>query len=136
MPDPVSQSTEATPEDREAAEQIRSAIQQAGEVVRFVRDSLLTEARRHTPKPTALVDGECAIAGHEALSATEWMRGRVLLLCDPDGFLGEAAEGLRRERAAEPLEALAEYIRQHRSEVARQRQRAPRSYAGYITDRA
>ncbi len=135
MPDPVSQSTEATPEDRAAAEQIRSAIEHAAQVLRFVRRTLLTEARRHTPKPTALIDGECAIADREALSATEWMRGRVVLLCDPDGFLGEAVEALKREAPGDPLEALAEYVREHRSEAARRQRRPLNPSAGYITDR-
>ncbi len=136
MPDPGNQSTEATPEDREAAEQIRSAVRHAAEVLRFVRDSLLTEVQRHTLKPTALVDGECAIVDRDALSATEWMRDRVAGLCDPHGFLGEAVEALKREGAREPLDALAEYIREHRIEAQRQSCRLPRPSTGYITDRA
>ncbi len=136
MPDPANQSTEATPEDREAAEQIRSAVRHAAEVLRFVRDSLLTEVQRHTPKPTTLVDGECAIVDRDALSVTEWMCDRVTGLCDSHGFLGEAVDALKREGAREPVEALAEYIREHRTEAVRSSRRLAGSAAGYITDRA
>lgn len=135
MPNPRSQSTEATSEDRAAAEHIRSVIREAAGVVRFVRDRLLLEARSQTPKPVALIDGECAVVGPDALSATQWIIERTFGLCDPAGFLGEALTALEQEASREALEALAEYVREHRAEgkglASRQRSVA----VDYLTDR-
>lgn len=137
---------EALSETREKLEKQAQMLEQAAPIDRAKVEALLSyqlEQQRATAwRAYALsfvlglfLQPNGHVLGAALASATDWMRGRVALLCDPDGFLGEAVTALRREAASEPLEALAEYIREHRSEAARQRRRPPRSSAGYITDR-
>ncbi len=121
MPDPKVESTEATPEDRKAADAICAVLKEARGTISALRGDLLNEARRHHPGKPVVVDGKPALINGDQLSLALWLRERIEGLCN-EGAIDDALKALEYE-SSNPLSTLSLYVREHRDEIERHRRR-------------
>ena len=103
----------ASPDNLAAARRIQRATKRAVAEIRRSRRRLLRAVRRVPRGQPPVVDGKPALVEGDPVDLVEWLRSRIEGTC-LDGALSDAIEDLEYETTADPLEALARYVRESR----------------------